>query len=80
MGAFWSAVAVAILIAIGAMFVLDRELQYRSDESFTSLTSVRLPSHGDTHNLVGKDWYSAKEHGWGAEGIPTSNSPSALTQ
>jgi hypothetical protein len=79
MGAFWSAVAVAILIAVGAMFVLDRELQYRSDESFTSPTSVRLPSHGNTHNLVGKDWYSAKEHGWEAETFPTSNSPSALT-
>jgi hypothetical protein len=78
MGVFLSAVAVAILIAIGAMFVLDRDLQYRSDELFTSPTSVRLPSHG-THNLVGKDWYSAKEHGWGAESFPTSNSPSALT-
>jgi hypothetical protein len=77
--AFLSAVAFAILIAIGAMFVLDRE-QYSSDEAFTSPASVRLPSHGNTHNLVGKDWYSAKEHGWGAEGIPTSNSPSALTQ
>jgi hypothetical protein len=80
MGTFWSAVAVAILLAVGAMFVLDRELQYRSDESFTSPTSVRLPSHGNTHNLVGKDWYSAKEHGWEVESFPTSNSPSALTQ
>ena len=79
MGVFLSAVAVAILIAIEAMFVLDRDLQYRSDELFTSPTSVRLPSHGNTHNLVGKDWYSAKEHGWGAESFPTSNSPSALT-
>jgi hypothetical protein len=71
------AVAITIVIAVGAMFVLDREFQYRSDESFTS-PSVRLPSHGNTHNLVGKDWYSAKEHGWKAESFPTSNSPTAL--
>jgi hypothetical protein len=47
------------------MFLLDRELQQQADESFPSTTSVRLPTHGNTHNLVGRDWYSAKEHGWG---------------
>jgi hypothetical protein len=80
MGTFLSGLAVAILIAAGAMFLLDREFQHRSDESFTSAASVRLPSHGNTHNLVGKDWYAAKEHGWEAESFPTSNSPSALAR
>jgi hypothetical protein len=80
MRAFWSAVGVAVFVAIGAMFLLDRELQRQADESFTSPTSVRLPSHGNTHNLVGRDWYSAKEHGWETEGIPTSNSPTALAR
>jgi hypothetical protein len=77
---FGLAVAIAVLLAIAAMFILDRELQRQADESFTSTTSVRLPSHGNTHNLVGRDWYSAKEHGWENEGIPTSNSPTALAR
>ena len=74
------AVASALLIAMAAMFLLDRELQQQADQSFTSTTSVRLPSHGNTHNLVGRDWYSAREHGWENEGIPTSNSPTSLAR
>jgi len=63
-----------VAIAIGSMFILDEVVQCNADQAFSSLTSVRLPDHGNTHNLVGRDWYSAKEHGWGDE-IPTSNSP-----
>jgi hypothetical protein len=72
MGSFATAVVVAIGLAIGGMYLLDK-LQLRADEAFYYPTSVRIPTHGNTHNLVGKDWYSAKEHGWANEGIPTSN-------
>jgi len=51
----------AIIIAGGAMLVLDQSWQ-QADQAFTSPTSVRLPSHGDTHNLVGKTWFSGKDH------------------
>ena len=62
MKAFLSALVVAAVVAVGAMYVLDSSFQSQADEAFISPTSVRLPSHGMTHNLVGKDWYSAKEH------------------
>jgi hypothetical protein len=64
----------AIVLAIGSMLFLDQVVQRNADQAFGASTSVRLPSHGNTHNLVGRDWYSAKDHGWGDE-IPTSNSP-----
>jgi hypothetical protein len=64
----------AVVLAIGSMLVLDRLVQRNADQAFGSSTSVRLPDHGNVHNLVGRDWYSAKDHGWGDE-IPTSNSP-----
>lgn len=57
-----SAVAM-VAIAIGSMFILDRVVQRNADQAFSSSTSVRLPDHGNTHNLVGRDWYSAKDHG-----------------
>jgi hypothetical protein len=38
------------------------------------ISAVRLPDHGNTHNLVGSDWSSPKKHGWDGE-IPTANSP-----
>ncbi len=52
----------AVIIAGGAMYGLDRAWQLPTDQAFTSPTSVRIPDHGTTHNLVGKDWYSASEH------------------
>ena len=73
MRSFLAAIIVVIAVAIGAMYFLDGTLQRQADEAFTSVASVRLPEHGNTHNLVGKDWYSAKEHGWDANAIPTSN-------
>lgn len=63
-----------VVLATGSMFVLDRAVQRNADEAFGSSTSVRLPDHGNTHNLVGRDWYSVKDHGWTDE-IPTANSP-----
>lgn len=62
MKAFLISIVAAIIVAVGAMYALDATWQRRADEAFISSTSVRLPSHGVTHNLVGKDWYSAKEH------------------
>jgi hypothetical protein len=62
MKAFFASVTAALVIAIGAVYALDLTWQRRADQAFISPTSVRIPDHGETHNLVGKDWYSAKEH------------------
>lgn len=62
MYAFLAAVATALLLAIVAMLVLDGRVQRQSDQSFQSISSVRMPDHGATHNLVGRDWYSASKH------------------
>jgi hypothetical protein len=78
MRSFVIAVLAVIVVAVGAMYLLDQTWQRRVDEAFSSPTSVRLPAHGNIHNLVGKDWYSAKEHGW-SEDIPTSNAAANLT-
>jgi hypothetical protein len=61
MRVFLTSVFAAIVIAAGAMLVLDQSWQ-QADQAFTSPTSVRIPSHGDTHNLVGKSWFSGKDH------------------
>ncbi len=62
MKVFLAAAAVALIVAIGAVYVLDSSLQLQAGQAFISPASVRLPSHGATNNLVGKDWYSAKEN------------------
>ena len=61
MRVFLTSVLAAIIIAGGAMLVLEQSWQ-QADQAFTSPTSVRIPSHGDTHNLVGKTWFSGKDH------------------
>ena len=61
MRVFLTSVLAAIIISGGAMLVLDQSWQ-QADQAFTSPTSVRIPSHGDTHNLVGKTWFSGKDH------------------
>ena len=61
MRVFLTSVLAAIIIAGGAMLVLDQSWQ-QADQALTSPTSVRIPSHGDTHNLVGKTWFSGKDH------------------
>jgi len=61
MRVFLTSVLAAIIIAGGAMLVLDQSWQ-QADQAFTSPTSVRIPSHGNTHNLVGKTWFSGKDH------------------
>ena len=60
--ALFASIMAAIIVAAGAMYALDATWQRRADQAFVSGTSVRIPDHGATHNLVGKDWYSAKEH------------------
>ena len=61
MRVFLTSVFAAIVIAGGAILVLDQSWQ-QADQAFTSPTSVRMPSHGNTHNLVGKTWVSGKDH------------------
>ena len=61
MRVFLTSFFASIVIAAGAMLVLDQSWQH-ADQAFTSPTSVRIPSHGDTHNLVGKTWFSGKDH------------------
>jgi len=61
MRVFLTSVFAAIVIAGAAMVVLDQSWQ-KADEAFVSPTSVRIPSHGNTHNLVGKTWFSGKDH------------------
>ena len=56
-----SSIAAAVVIAIGSMLVLET-WQRQADQAFSSPTSVRIPDHGNTHNLVGKDWSSATDH------------------
>ena len=62
MKTFFVSIAAAAVISIGAMYALDATWQRRADEAFVSGSSVRIPDHGTTHNLVGKDWDSDKEH------------------
>lgn len=62
MRAFFAAVAAALIIAAGSSLILDRVWE-RSDQEFTSRTGVsQPPDHGNTHNLVGKDWSSGRGH------------------
>lgn len=74
MRVFLMSVISAVVLAIGSMLILGQLVQRNADQAFSSSPSVRLPDHGNIHNLVGRDWYSPNEHGWGTE-IPTSNSP-----
>ncbi len=62
MKVFFASVAAAAVIAIGAMYALDAIWQRPADQAFASVSSVRIPDHGTTHNLVGKDWSSARDH------------------
>jgi hypothetical protein len=51
----------AIVVAIAAMYSLDRNWQ-TSDQAFTSTTNARYPHEDNSHNLVGKGWASADDH------------------
>ena len=62
MKSFVTASLLAVVLAVGFAYVIDATWQHQADQHFASTTGVRLPSHGNTHNLVGKDWFLAKEH------------------
>lgn len=62
MKSFFTAVIAAVVLALAFDLTLDTGMQRTADDAFASSTGVRLPAHGNTHNLVGKDWYSATEH------------------
>jgi hypothetical protein len=59
---FVMSIGAAIIIAILGLYVLDSGVQRTSDQAFSSATNVRFPHEESGHNLVGKDWSSAKEH------------------
>jgi hypothetical protein len=59
---FLTSVSAAIIVAIGSMLLVDQAWQQQADQAFASPTSVRIPSHGNTHNLVGKSWLSSRDH------------------
>lgn len=61
MKTFLTAALLAIVIAVGSAYALGA-FQLQADEAFASHSgSVRLPDHGVIRNLVGNDWYPAKE-------------------
>ena len=62
MRAFAMSIAGAIMIAVLGLYLLDKTLQQTADQAFSSGTNVRLSHEEAGHNLVGKDWSSAKEH------------------
>ena len=61
MRVFIVSVLVAIIFAVLSLYTLN-SLQQTSDQAFSSATNVRFPHEESGHNLVGKDWSSAKEH------------------
>ena len=58
---FVVSIVAAIVFAALGIFALN-SLQQTGDQAFSSSTNVRFPHEESGHNLVGKDWSSAKEH------------------
>jgi hypothetical protein len=56
------AVVAAIVCAFLGRYATDLGWQQTADQAFSSSTNVRLSHEEARHNLVGKDWSSAKEH------------------
>lgn len=61
MRAFVISVVAVLILAIVSFYVLN-EWQRSAYQTFVSPPNVRLSDEEAGHNLVGKDWYSAKEH------------------
>lgn len=57
MKAFLASVAVAVLLGVGAMMLLDSTYQRTADSKY-STTGARVGDPGN--NLVGKSWYSPR--------------------
>jgi hypothetical protein len=62
MRAFATSIVAVIVLAVLGWYLLDKASQQTADQSFSSPTYVRFPHDEAGHNLVGKDWSSAKEH------------------
>jgi hypothetical protein len=62
MRVFVTSIAAIIVIAVLGLYVLDTTLQQTADQAFNAATYVQFPHEDAGHNLVGKDWSSAKEH------------------
>jgi hypothetical protein len=61
MRVFIISVASVIIFTVVGLYALNN-FQQTADQAFTSTTNVRFPHEESGHNLVGKDWSSAKEH------------------
>jgi len=61
MRSFAIAVLAVIVIAVASSFLLN-VWQHSVYQVFASQSNVRLSDEEAGHNLVGKDWYSAREH------------------
>ena len=61
MRVFVTSIAALIVIAVLRLYVLDTTLQQTADQAFNAATYVRFPHEDAGHNLVGKDWSSAKK-------------------
>lgn len=59
MKTYLTVVAAIVVLAGGAAYTLSA-FQRQADEAFSSVSSVRLPDHGVTTNLVGRDWRPSK--------------------
>ncbi len=62
MRVFAASIVALVVIAVLGRYLLDRSWQQTADQSFSSSSYVRLGHEEAGHNLVGKDWSSAKEH------------------
>ena len=59
MRAFLASVAVAIVVAVGAMFAL--EPAWRPADKAFATTGARITHQESGSNLVGKDWSSSRQ-------------------
>jgi len=60
MNAFLAAIVAAVIIAVGAVYVLGA-YQQQADQAFQT-SAVRVPVHGEyIANLVGKDWAEVRQ-------------------
>jgi hypothetical protein len=62
MRVFVTSIAAVIVIAVLGPYMLDTTLQQTADQAFSAATYVRFTHDDAGHNLVGRDWSSAKEH------------------
>ena len=61
MRSFIVAVVAVVVIAVASSYLLNA-WQQSVYQVFASQSNVRLSDEEAGHNLVGKDWYSAREH------------------